>query len=127
MPHGNIGNKNGPHGRLLTGRSACLKTLDTMLSMAKNQKRLKEAFQIVFDKNPVAFYKHFVVPLIARESAKIFLTDDRHQITSASELVSTMDQITAPPPLTSPLPLEIINDAQLENIRTTSTSNTSVA
>jgi len=41
--------------------------IDDLLNLEANKKRLKEAFQVAFDEDPVIFYKQFVHPVGIKE------------------------------------------------------------
>lgn len=48
------------------GRLTALARLDVMLNKAKNLKRLDRFLQKAFDKDPIKFFKDFVMPLVPR-------------------------------------------------------------
>ena len=50
------------------GRKAALQCLDSLLLEENNIQSLRIALQETFDASPSAFFKHFVMPLIPRES-----------------------------------------------------------
>lgn len=60
------GNPGGP-GRGLSGRRKTLDVLDNLLSKAGNQKKLEKAFQEAFDKDPLTFWKTYVMPVLPKE------------------------------------------------------------
>ena len=49
------------------GRLQALAVLDRMLDKATNKKRLRRALQARFNKDPVAFFKSFVLPFCPKE------------------------------------------------------------
>lgn len=49
------------------GRLQALAVLDRMLDRASNKKRLRRALQARFNKDPVAFFKTFVMPFCPKE------------------------------------------------------------
>jgi len=55
-------------GRGASGRTKALRVLDAILAKEENQERLGEALQREFEKNPVRFFKNFVIPLLPREA-----------------------------------------------------------
>lgn len=60
---GNPGRPKGSYG----GRRKCLLVLDKMLAKKKNLKRLEQAFQRRFDKNPLLFWAHYAVPVLPKQ------------------------------------------------------------
>ena len=52
----------------LSGRAATLAILDAVARKAGNKKLLKASFQEEFEKNPAYFWKHFIMPLLPRET-----------------------------------------------------------
>ena len=55
-------------GRGASGRTKALRILDAMMAKDENQERLGKALQASFEKNPVKFFRTFVVPLLPKES-----------------------------------------------------------
>ena len=51
----------------VSGRTKALGILDTILGKEKNLKKLHRALQHSFTKNPVRFFKTFVMPLLTKE------------------------------------------------------------
>ena len=69
------GNPRGrPKGRY-GGRIAALAAMDQMLGKKKKQVALVKALEAEFDKDPVTFFKTFVMPLLPKES-KVQLDKD---------------------------------------------------
>lgn len=60
------GNPGGPAGRKC-GRSRALAVLDEMLSDEKNLDALEAALRECFHKNPVRFFRQFIMPLLPRD------------------------------------------------------------
>ena len=59
-----VGRPKGSYG----GRIAALAAMDQMLGKKKKQVALVKALEAEFDKDPVTFFKTFVMPLLPKES-----------------------------------------------------------
>jgi hypothetical protein len=55
-------------GRGPSGRTKALRALDAVLATEDNQQKLQAALQASFDKNPVKFFRTFVMPLLPKEA-----------------------------------------------------------
>ena len=57
----------------MNGRRACLMELDLLLAKPGNRRKLRKAWQTLFDANPAGFFQKIVAPLLPKEFiAKIF-------------------------------------------------------
>lgn len=59
------GTRPGP-GRFPAGRKASIEVLDKMLAEVGNLERLRTALQAEFNRNPVAFFRQIVMPMIPK-------------------------------------------------------------
>ena len=80
------------------GRTRCLMTLDSMLRKEGNQKRLQEALQEDFEKNPVRFFKQIIMPLLPQNVKLDVQTNGDIQWLSLSNITPTRpsERSTAP-------------------------------
>lgn len=64
---GTSGNPGGrPKGRI-GGRAAALATLDAIMADPKIQTRLGDEFKVLFDEDPIKFFKTILMPLMPQE------------------------------------------------------------
>jgi len=65
---GQSGNPAGKPKGCVSGRAAALQVLDHLFNEEENRAKLAAALQKEFDKNPVNFFRHIIMPLIPREA-----------------------------------------------------------
>ena len=85
------GGRKGPLGR---GRA--LMVLDSMMADEANLKKLREAMQEYFDRNPVRFFRQIIMPLMPRDLTLRF--NDGGPV----KWVSLLDSFPRSPNLTEP-------------------------
>jgi hypothetical protein len=65
---GQSGNPRGRPKGTFGGRMQALATLDQLMARKKKQRRLIDALDAEFEKNPVGFFKTVIMPLLPKES-----------------------------------------------------------